>query len=52
VTLRAVNGVMSRDRRGWKKVRDLEVVDKHGLFSPCRASPLRRSPGICWSPMA
>jgi hypothetical protein len=52
VTLRAVRGVMSRDRRGWMKVRDLEVVDKHGLISPCRASPVRRLPGICRSPMA
>jgi hypothetical protein len=33
------------------KVRDLVVVDRHGLFSPCWASPVRRSSGFCWSSM-
>jgi hypothetical protein len=37
-------------RKSWKKVLDQEVVDRHDLFSPCRASLVRRSPGMCWSP--
>jgi hypothetical protein len=43
--------VVSRlDRRIWKKVSDLELVDRHDLFSPCRASPVRMSSGLCQSP--
>jgi hypothetical protein len=38
-------------RKSWKKVHDQEVMDRHDLFSPCQASLVRRSPGMCWSMM-